>query len=296
LGWDDRYFYYNNWDSEDQTLVPTGSSPTFGTTSSSSTNLSTIIYDLLKSKGAFKFGGQFIDQSTPEIVRGYSCTLDSISDKITNLCSVYAKFCFQDGEGDFWLIDYPLESPIETFSYGDFLDEAIFSNSPESEQPDQIQYGYKSYNNQFSEKIIHIGNSNNNGNTTDLRIDLIQKESEAKQSAWNTLFLRSQTNLSLKFRSLKKIPRAGLVITVLGENYLVANLEIGTDLSFEYTCVNYVPVRLPYTEYMLDNSNKINQVNNIEIEPFLIATENTIPAGSQFQAGLTFTNKTTPLI
>jgi hypothetical protein len=291
VGWDNKYFFYNYYDSENQSLVPAGSTPTVGITQSSLTTLATIIEELLRLKGAFRAGQNFINQSTLVDIRGYATTLTDITDKIINLCTAYNKFCFQDGEGDFWLVDYPNAISVETFDYEDFLDEPTFIESPEINQPDQIEYSYRSLNNELSERVIHIGNSSINNNSTDSRSELVQKEIEAKKSAWNILFLRSHTNMSLTFRSMKGIARAGKTIRVLGDLYLVANIEIGEDMSFSYNCVNYVPLNNTlFTDYMIADSQKTNVIQITNIQPFFITTEPTSVIENKISGGRFFTN------
>ena len=269
-------------------LAPTAA--VTGTSVSAFTNLSTIIQDLIKNKRPDR---TLIDTSTLVNVGGFTSDYDNIDQTIIELCTAYGKVIFEDGDGDYHLMDYPAATPEETFTGKDFLEKPSIEYSPEFNQPSQIEFTYRAASDQLTEKVIHIGYSNRFGSTANVKYNLTLDESEARRLAWNVLFLRSHTNMKLTFRSNKGIASAGKVISYDGELYLVGNIEIGQDMSFRYTCVNYVPLSTGYTDYMLNGSSlPINpqQQQPVLVKSFVLATETRAGIGDATRMGSFYTN------
>lgn len=276
-------------DSLDPSVIELPSADFTGTSESAKTLLSTIIGDLVENK---RPGATIIDISTPDEVSGFTSDYDSIDSTLIELCTAYAKIIFEDGDGDYWLTDYPEPTPVATFTSKDFLEKPVIELSPEYNQPSQIELTYRSFNDQLSEKVIHVGYGNRFGSTANVKYNLCLEESEARRIAWNILFLRSHTNVKLSFRSERFLPRAGLVIEYNDELYLVGDMEIGQDMTVRYTCVNYVPVNDPYPEYMLGNTSLATIPGGTAepIRPFTVPTETRQLTGYPDRYGSFYTN------
>jgi hypothetical protein len=267
-------------------LLP--SADVIGTSETAFTTLSTIIDDLIKNKRPDR---TLIDLSTPVTVAGFTSDYDSVDNTIVELCTAYGKIIFEDGEGDYWLTDYPSATPVATFTSKDFLEKPSLELSPEYNQPSQIEFTYRSANDQLSEKVIHIGYSNRFGSTANVKYNLCIDETEARRLAWNVLFLKSHTNTKLTFRTNRSISRAGQVIQYNGDLYLVGNIEVGQDMSFRYTCVNYVPLNEGYTDYMTSGSSVTLEPSIVNtVSPFVISAETRQLTGDPTRMGLFYSN------
>jgi hypothetical protein len=278
-----------------------------GTILKSFVYLSTIIQDLLDSKRP----SILINESTPVLVRGFTATFDQPESTIIDLCTVYAKFIYEDGEGIYHLIDYPNGSTVLSITTKDFFDEPNYETSPEIEQPNQIEFSYRSNNDEFSEKAVNVGYGNRSGNTTTIKTNLILNETEARQGAWTVLFLRSHTNTKLVFRTNKIAPQPGTVISVenpktkLLEKFLIADMEFGQDMTIQYNCVNYVSINAvtpsgqfpvvesTFTPYMLAASApNIAPPTPLVLTPSVIDAETTFNRGTDFEYGYLRTENT----
>jgi hypothetical protein len=293
-GWDGKIFVANSGDNVivDSTLVDNYINPTAdfsGVSETAFTNLATIVQDLIRNKLT---GKTLIDTSTEIKIGGFTSDYSNVDSTIIDLCTAYGKIIFEDGEGDYWLTDYPPAIPIETFTRKDFVEKPNLEFSPEFNQPSQLEFTYRASGDQLSEKVIHVGYSNRFGSTANVKYNLSLDEDEARRLAWNVLFLRSHTNTRLIFRSNKSISRAGQVISYDGELWLVGSLEIGQDMSFRYTCVNYVPLNDGFTSYMTDSVTQSTSppVISTQVTPFVLPAETRLLTGDNGRLGYFYSN------
>jgi hypothetical protein len=253
VGWNSKMFTNDpnfpvaaNWDNP--SFLPSG------TASDKTTSLRLIIEDLYKNQYP---SAQVFLVGTDTTVRGFTSTLDNIGQTIVNLATAYGYYLYERPDGNLTLQRYPA-APVTPADFAlirriglhEYLDgepDAVFS--PTDQQPSLIEFSYRDYNSQFSEKTVKVGYNSIANDTTSQRLDIVATIDEAKKLAWTTLLLQSQTNISLNFRiaDIGNIRKGGLVELQLdsGSNFnywIVADIQAGRDGSFIISAVNWIPL------------------------------------------------------
>ncbi len=283
-----------------------GSPAVSGVYNEAYTNLSTILTDLLVAKGIDVSKIQFTANFTDVQVRGYTETTERAQEKIIDLCTAYAKIVDEGFDGVFKFSDYPSDSVISaTYSYADLYEDPEIVYTPEIQQPSQVELTYRNWQTEYSERTVAVGYGTPYPNVKTVRYNLVLTETEAKKLAWNTLFLTSHTNMSVRLRvdNINGV-EAGSIITLQNPStaaikLVVANIEIGADRTYMLNCVNYVPLSSllstvnttgDYTSYMLgiSTSPTTGAAATNTVTPFLISAEPTTPDSSDPLAGTLF--------
>jgi hypothetical protein len=265
-GWSGKMYYDAPNDPFDP-ITPSNltdqSPPSSGTTTLGSTKLSTILKDLLLTKNVPLSRISFVN-FTDKNVRGFTCTDDNVKQLILNLCTAYGKIV-DDGFGNNYVFqDYPLgNNPIE-IGLERHLSEPIIEYSDEANQPKEVEFTFRSYQEEYSEKSITVGYGSEFPNRSSQKIDIVLTTDEAKLLAWNQYFLLGHTNMAVRLHldSIEGI-ESGSVLNLINPGtaplkLLVGNVEIGADCTFMVNCVNFVPLNIlnsnaPYLPYMISS-------------------------------------------
>jgi hypothetical protein len=266
-GWGGKMFYDNN-PSDLLTQISTSnlsdqSSPSSGTTTLGTTKLSTILTDLLLTKNIPLSRISFVN-FTDKDVRGFTCTDDNVKQLILNLCTAYGKIVDEGFGNNYIFQDYPLgNNPIEV-GLERHLSEPIIEYSDEANQPKEVEFAFRSWQEEYSEKSITVGYGSEFPNRSSQKIDIVLTTDEAKLLAWNQYFLLGHTNMAVRLHldSIEGI-ESGSVLNLINPEtaplkLLVGNVEIGADCTFMVNCVNFVPLNIlnsnaGYLPYMVSS-------------------------------------------
>jgi hypothetical protein len=256
--------------------LTTRSSPSSGSLTLGFTNLSTILTDLLVSKGIEASQIQFTNFTEVE-VRGFTCTDDNVKQIIINLCTAYGKIV-DDGfstslvNASYIFSDYPDGTNAVSIGLEQFINEPIIEYLEEANQPKQVEFSYRDWQNEYSERVITVGYGSPFPNTSSQKIDLVLTQKEAKKIAWNIYFLQGHTNMACRLHvdNISGI-RSGSVLLVENPGsspikLIVGNIEIGADGTYLINCANFVPIYdlqyslvtgNKYTDYMLEDVSAV---------------------------------------
>lgn len=263
-GWGGKMFYANDFRDVAVQEKTSSSSDIYGLVSIGTTKLSTILKDLLLTKNVPLSRISFVN-FTDKDVRGFTCTDDNIKQLILNLCTAYGKIVDEGFGNNYVFQDYPLGDNPKVISLEQHLSEPIIEYSDEANQPKEIEFTFRNWQEEYSEKSITVGYGSEFPNRSSQKIDIVLTTNEAKLLAWNQYFLLGHTNMAVRLHlsSIEGI-QSGSVLNLVNPGtahlkLLVGNVEIGADCTFMVNCVNFVPLNIlnstaGYLPYMVSST------------------------------------------
>jgi hypothetical protein len=276
-GWNGKMYYdapNDPFDPITSSNLTDQSSPSSGTTTLGTTKLSTILKDLLQTKNVPLSRISFVN-FTDKDVKGFTCTDDNVKQIILNLCTAYGKIVDEGFGNNYIFQDYPLgNNPIE-IGLERHLSEPIIEYSDEANQPKEVEFTFRSWQEEYSEKSITVGYGSEFPNRSSQKIDIVLVVDEAKLLAWNQYFLLGHTNIAVRLHldSIEGI-ESGSVLNLINPDtnplkLLVGNVEIGADCTFMVNCVNFVPLNIlnsstGYLPYMISSVGVLSTPTTVD--------------------------------